>query len=95
MPLGTGAERTAGTGRAGIVVEAHADDRFMVRIERVQPADTCLSARASHTLALPVNHKLRRVEALTGARLPMGVVGDGANQVDAPLLTGDRFSAAT
>ncbi len=43
MPLGAGAERTAGAGRAGLVVEAHPDD-WVVRIGRVQPADTGLSA---------------------------------------------------
>jgi hypothetical protein len=30
MPLGAGAERAAGTGRAGVVVEAHPNDRLAI-----------------------------------------------------------------
>ncbi len=52
MPLGAGAERTAGAGRAGLVVEAHPDDWVVVRIGRVQLADIGLSA-LWHTSASP------------------------------------------
>ncbi len=50
-----------GTGRAGVMVEAHPDDGVVVRSGRVQPADTGLSTRASHLAPLPVDQDMVRV----------------------------------
>jgi len=61
MPHGTGAERTAGTGCAGVMVEAHPDDGVVVRSRRVQATDTGLSTRASHLAPLPVDQDMVRV----------------------------------
>jgi len=50
-----------GTGRAGVMVEAHPDDGVVVRSGRVQPADTGLSTRANHLAPLPVDQDMVRV----------------------------------
>ena len=72
-----------GHGRAIFAGKAHLPRHAILGIGVREPGDALLAHRARHDLPLPVDEKLRFVEARARAGLPTGVVGHGADEGDA------------